>query len=146
MNQETLTYELPFRHVCYQSIYKKTPKHVAEWFKLRDEDSLYISVVTIAEMTDGIERLRASKKKARLQEFLIEMTDRLNNRLLLINTLIATDWEFLNSTLLKQGITTGVQDLYIAATARTHGMSIITLNEKHFIPTGVKVINPWKFV
>jgi predicted nucleic acid-binding protein len=34
-------------------------------------------------------------------------------------------------------------DILIAATALEHGLSVVTRNEKHFIPTGVPVVNPF---
>jgi toxin FitB len=34
-------------------------------------------------------------------------------------------------------------DLLIAATAITHGLTVVTRNVKHFEPTGVSVINPF---
>jgi len=35
-------------------------------------------------------------------------------------------------------------DLMIAATARLHGLTIATRNEKDFRPLGVDIINPFK--
>ena len=34
-------------------------------------------------------------------------------------------------------------DLLIAATALTHGLTIVTRNVKHFTPAGVTVVNPF---
>ena len=80
-----------------------------------------------------------------LQDFLNQLLERFNNRVLPINNLVAIEWGFLSSGLRKSGKSIGVQDLYIAATAKLHGMSVVTMNEKHFQATGVKIINPWKF-
>jgi toxin FitB len=37
-----------------------------------------------------------------------------------------------------------IRDGLIAATALLHGMTVITRNTTHFIPTGVPVLNPWQ--
>ena len=40
------------------------------WLADADEDRIYLSVVTIAEIRHGIERLPASRRRARLDEWL----------------------------------------------------------------------------
>ncbi len=42
---------------------KKIPQNVRNWFNSKNQDLFYISVITIAELWDGIERLPNSKKK-----------------------------------------------------------------------------------
>ena len=37
------------------------------------------------------------------------------------------------------------RDSIIAATALTHGMTIVTRNIDDFAPTGVEILNPWNF-
>jgi len=36
-------------------------------------------------------------------------------------------------------------DAFIAATAKTHGMTVVTRNTKDFEGAGVAVLNPWDF-
>lgn len=45
---------------------------------------------------------------------------------------------------LKKGHIVGVQDLYIAATAKSHGLSCVTRNMKDFQHTKIPLINPWE--
>ncbi len=35
-------------------------------------------------------------------------------------------------------------DLLIAATALEHGLTVVTRNLRHFVPTGVATLNPWR--
>ncbi len=44
----------------------------------------------------------------------------------------------------KKGITVGVQDLYIAATAQINTLSIVTLNLKDFKNINISILNPWE--
>ena len=44
----------------------------------------------------------------------------------------------------KAGVRMPVEDDYIAATARRHGLTIATGNEKDFKRPGLKVFNPFK--
>ena len=38
-----------------------------------------------------------------------------------------------------------VADAYIAATALTRQLTVVTRNVKHFAPTNVPIINPWEY-
>ncbi len=123
---------------------KEIPLSVKHWFESIDQDLFYISVVTIAELLDGIERLAPCKKKKDLENwFFGEVHSRFKDRILSIDDHVAKEWAFLNASLQKEGHNIGVQDLYIAATAKSHGFVIVTINTKDFYPTKVPIFNPW---
>lgn len=123
---------------------KKVPANVRHWFEDKDQSLFYISVVTVAEILDGIERLPASKKKMDLEDwFYGEVQARFIDRMISIDDHVAREWAFLNSSLQKKGITISVQDLYIAASARAHGFALVTLNVKDFHEIDIPIINPW---
>ena len=44
----------------------------------------------------------------------------------------------------RDGVTLGHADVLIAATALHHRTAVLTGNVKHFVPTGVVVVNPWQ--
>jgi len=60
------------------------------------------------------------------------------DRILPVDTPIARRWGQLCSR-----IGHGSADLLIAATALEHGLSVVTRNVRHFVPTGVVVENPF---
>ncbi len=123
----------------------KVPLKTQIWFESKNQDLFYISVVTIAELWDGIERLSPSKKKKDLEDwFYGDIYSRFKDMILSIDDRIAKEWGTMNSQLLKRGITLGVQDLYIAATAKSHGLELVTLNTKDFTEVGIPIINPWE--
>jgi predicted nucleic acid-binding protein len=123
---------------------KEIPVNVVEWFASKNEDSFLISAVTIAELMDGIERLKPSKKKRDLEGwFFGEVIDRFEGKILPIDANVAKTWGRLNANLRQKGIQMGVQDLYIAATAEVHALAILTTNIKHFKDLDLPVINPW---
>lgn len=123
---------------------KKVPPNAKRWFEDKDQNLFHISVVTVAEILDGIERLPESKKKMDLEDwFYGEVQARFNDRILPIDGHVAREWAFLNASLQKKGITVSVQDLYIAASARAHGFALITINVKDFQEMDIPVINPW---
>lgn len=125
------------------------PSSVREWFDTIDQDLFYISVVTIAELLDGIERLPQSKKKKDLENwFFGEVYSRFKDRIVAVDDHVAKEWAYLNAklnaSLQRKGHTVGVQDLYIAATAKSHGFAIVTRNVKDFQHTKIPLINPWE--
>lgn len=123
---------------------KKIPLQVADWFENKDEELFFISVVTIAELLDGIERLSASKKKRDLEDWLHgDVLSRFKDRILPIDEKVAKTWGLLSASLKNKGINVGIQDLYIAATARVNSLSIVTLNHKDFKDTDISIFNPW---
>lgn len=124
---------------------RNVPESVSQWFENIDQDLFFISAVTIAEILDGIERLPSSKKRQDLESwFFGEVYTRFKDRILPIDDHVAKEWAYLNAALQKNGHSVGVQDLYIAATAKSHGFSIVTLNIKDFHHTKIPIINPWK--
>ena len=60
-------------------------------------------------------------------------------RILPINTAIARRWGQLSTEIGHSGA-----DLMLAATALEHGMHVVTRNERHVLPTGVGVVNPFR--
>jgi len=123
---------------------KNVPEKAQGWFESKDPDLFYISVVTIAELWDGIQRLTKSKKKKDLEDwFYGEVHSRFKDRILSIDDVVAKEWGHLNALLKRKGITIGVQDLYIAAIAKSHGLALITLNTKDFQEIDLPLINPW---
>lgn len=124
---------------------KQVPDHVMKWFSDKSQDSFMMSAVTVAELLDGIERLKASKKKRDLEDwFFGDILVRFQGKILPIDENIAKAWGRLSAALRNKGISIGVQDLYLAATAQVHGLAIITTNIKHFNEAKISVINPWE--
>jgi toxin FitB len=60
-------------------------------------------------------------------------------RILPFTTNIALRWGRISARLGRDDI-----DLLIAATALEHGLTVVTRNTRHFIPTGVAVENPFE--
>lgn len=126
---------------------KEIPKSVQEWFSNKDESLFFLSVVTMAEIEDGIHRLSPSRKKTDLEDwFYGAFQGQFHDKILSIDSSIAKTWGQLNAKLMRKGINIGVQDLYIAATAIVHSLAIVTTNVKDFEPTNVVIFNPWNFI
>lgn len=108
-----------------------------------DPSDLFLSVITLGEITAGITKLPASKKRRELESWL-DLTQRhFADRILPITRDIAQRWGELTTRVAQSGRTLHMADGLIAATAFHHGLHILTRNTKDFRPTGVLLHTPW---
>jgi predicted nucleic acid-binding protein len=102
---------------------------------------LYLSVITIGELRQGVERIRHrgdDSQARRLERWLLQLTSDYADRILSIDEEVAQVWGRLRvpnpeNPLHKQ----------IAATALMHGFTVVSRNVGHYTPTGVAVSNPF---
>lgn len=116
---------------------------VKEVVKRLEDESLYISVLTVGEIAKGISLLGSSKKKQSLIEWLANLEIQFSNRILPIEVEIARLWGDLTASRQKTGIVIPAIDGLIAATALRHNMRVMTRNTKHFQASGAVVIDPF---
>ena len=109
---------------------------------LASED-LFVSVLSIGEIAKGIAVLKESKNRRALQSWLQTLERHYADRLLPIDLETSRIWGELTTAAQKMGRTIPASDGLIAATARRHGLHIMTRNIGDFEPAGVLVLNPW---
>ena len=127
--------------VIVSELRKKTPNaRVVRWVSSQHEDGLHLSVITLGEIERGIEKRRSDDPvfADALAAWLESLTRLYADRILPVTATIARRWGRLSVQLGHDGA-----DVLIAATALTHGLTVITRNASHFKPTGVSVINPF---
>jgi hypothetical protein len=114
------------------------------WLAEADEDALFLSVVTLAELRHGIARMTVGARQRRLQNWLRdELPDRFDRRILPIDLAVALVWGDVTAGCAAVGRSIGAMDAFIAATARVHGLKLVTRNVADFERTAVTVLNPW---
>jgi toxin FitB len=115
------------------------------WLDEVDEDRTYLSVITLGELRKGVDRLAGGRRRDRLDQWLTsELPGRFGERMLPVDAAIADEWGRLLAQAEKAGTPVGGTDGLIAATAKVHGLHIVTRNVRHFRHTGVEVISPWR--
>jgi toxin FitB len=117
---------------------------VVAWLAETDEDCVFVSVVTLAELRYGIERMAAGNRRRRLDVWLRhELPLRFEGRVLSIDVAIADAWGKIVARSEALGRPIGVADGFIAATVEVHGLTLVTRNASDFAPTLKAVVNPW---
>ena len=115
------------------------------WIEERDEESLYLSALTLGEIRQGIEAARADRKKrAKLEHALADFRARFSGRVLNVDGIVAETWGEINGRARARGTPVSAIDGLIAATAIAHRLVVVTGNARHFAPTGADVLNPFR--
>jgi len=122
----------------------KGDSKVIQWFNETPDYELFLSVLTIAEIRKGIEKLKDSSKKDVLTTWLqTELDERFKNRILSFGISEAMIWGKLTARMENKGIKLPIIDSMIAAIALSKNAILVTRNTKDFEATGVKLLNPW---
>lgn len=108
------------------------------------DDDLFISVISVGEIVKGIALLDAGRRKRDLQSWLQILERDYAARILPVDREAAHIWGELTATAQRDGKIISASDGLIAATARRHGLHVMTRNVADFEPTGVMLINPWE--
>ncbi|WP_446811555.1 type II toxin-antitoxin system VapC family toxin [Methylomonas sp. 2BW1-5-20] len=113
---------------------------VKQWFASVDGKSLYLSVLVIGEVRNGIERLRRRDPAAaeNLDRWLSKVENDMAGRILPVTTPIADRWGQLNAP-----DPLPVIDSLLAATALEHDLTLVTRNVDDVQRSGVKLLNPF---
>jgi predicted nucleic acid-binding protein len=113
------------------------------WMESTDEDRIFISVVTLAELHYGVERMPAGRRRNRLEGWLQhELPLRFESRILPVDTGVAEAWGRTVSRSEAVGRPIGVIDAFLAATAETYELTLVTRNVSDFSQFKA-VLNPW---
>src|SRR5213079_1720409 len=106
---------------------------------------LYISVVTLAEIRFGIELVKDAARRVELNEWLEHnLRPMFEGRVLEIDEDVLLKWRLLVEDGRKRGHTFAQPDLFIAATALHHGLTIVSRDTSEYQMANVPVLNPWK--
>jgi toxin FitB len=118
--------------------------NVVRWLASMDDDQVYLSVVTFAEIRQGIYEMPSGRRRDSLESWLEgDLSLRFEGRILNVDLAVAEAWAALMAQSAKTGFNLNVMDVFIAATAKVYAATLATRNTKHFAKLDVALANPW---
>lgn len=120
-------------------------ERVRRWLNAVPSERVFVSVVTIGEIEQGIAHLGATARAAELGLWLQRtILPAFESRLLLVDLPVATLWGRMCGEALRRGRPLALVDSLVAATARVHRLTVVTRNVADFEALGVSLLNPWE--
>jgi predicted nucleic acid-binding protein len=115
--------------------------HVARWYASVGDEELYLSVLVLGEIRTGIELARAKDPdKARaLETWLRGLEQQFSDRVFAIDRDVTDQWGRMRAV---RPIPT--VDGLLAATAKVHGLTLVTRNAPDVAGLGASVKNPFE--
>ena len=116
-------------------------RNVASWYEKIDDAGLYLSVLIIGEIRQGIERVRLKDRAQAnaLESWLIAVDKAFGERILPVDRAVANEWGRLNASRPLPVI-----DGLLAATAKIHRMTLVTRSTADIVDLDVHVLNPFE--
>lgn len=117
---------------------------VVAWLDAQPLETLFLSVVTVAELRYGVARLpNGRRRKALVERLETQVLPAFASRILAFDLPATQAYADLMAKAQAAGQPIGMADGLIAAIARTHGMTVATRDTAPFAAAGVSVIDPW---
>jgi toxin FitB len=120
---------------------RSQPDHAVADFLERDD--LFISVVSVYEIYEGILNRDYGRKKVELFAWFETLRTEWRESILVVDETAAIKWAEIVQRLKNRNRIIDAEDILIAATAAAHGLKVATRNVKHFEHCGVEVFNPF---
>jgi hypothetical protein len=114
---------------------------VRAWFESASEEELHLSALVLGELRRGVERMRTKDPVSAeaLHDWLTDVVSVHAARILPVTHEVAECWGRMG---IEQPLP--VIDALLGATARVHGLTVVTRNEKDLTRTGAVVLNPFR--
>lgn len=117
---------------------------VIRWLNRQDAAKLFITTVTIAEVTYGLESMPDGRRRAKLERgFERLISGGFRGRVLALDEASAREYGVLMGRRKRLGHPMSVLDGLIAAVTRTHGMALATRNTRDFDDCSLDLIDPF---
>jgi predicted nucleic acid-binding protein len=130
---------------CISEAVRLRPEpNVVRWLENPEEQSLYLSVLTLGEIRKGLVNVPQGQRYAQLETWLnVELRERFAGRILSVDAGVAERWGVLIGEAKRTGKAIPVVDSILAATALHHDLTVVTRNVADFQLAQVAVVNPW---
>lgn len=128
--------------VISELVKRKPAVRVVSWIGSQREADLFLSVMTVGEIEEGVAAMPQDEKRAHLLAWVRRtLPARFAGRLLPVDLRVAAAWGEMRGRVRQ---TLPVVDGLLAATAQVHGLTIATRNMADFRRFQASVFNPWE--
>jgi predicted nucleic acid-binding protein len=116
---------------------------IAGWLDEVDEDLIFLSVVSLAEIRFGVERLAPGRRRSRLDQWLrAELPERFEGRIVPVDGQVADACGRLRARARQAGRGLGAMDALIGATCLACDLVLATRNLGDFDGLGIELHAP----
>ena len=115
---------------------------VSTWFADVESREIFLSVLVVGEIRQGIDRLRRRRDRKQadvIEKWLLQLKDDFSERLLPVSLRVAERWGRLNATRPLP-----VVDGLLAATAIEYELTLVTRESRAFADSGARLLDPWR--
>ncbi len=128
-------------NVISEGVSKAPEAKVLAWLETHTEECA-LSSLSLGEIWKGIHLLPTGKRKTALMRWADGVASDFSSVTLALDSDVLRVWAKLCAKHEAKGNNLRVMDSLFAATAISHGLTLVTRNTKHF-PPEVPVLNPW---
>lgn len=133
--------------VILELVSKTADRNVQAFIDGIEPENVFISAITMGELSRSVEKLPESTKKTRFVDWLHnDLMLRFSGRILAIDASLMITWGKLTARLEQEGRELSAVLSLILALAVHNNCIFVTRNAEGFKGTGIKTINPWKEV
>jgi toxin FitB len=130
--------------VISELISKQPNQAVIDFVDAIDQENLYLSVITIGELTKAIHKVADPIRKRKLAMWMEEeLLTRFEGNIIPLDHEVMFRWGEITARLEKSGTQLPAIDSMIVAIVLTHRLSLVTASQDDFEKTGIQIVNPW---
>lgn len=131
-------------NVLSETLKPRPDPRVTTWFANQSPGDLFLSSISLGELTRGAYSAKEKSKRERLARWVEDdLTAQFQGRILPFDQDAAVLWGRIMGDGDKTGHPKSMADAQIAAVARRYGLTLVTRNAKDFKSMGVTLVNPW---
>jgi len=127
-------------NVLSEATKPKPQPRVIQWLRA-NEDEIAVDPIILGEIRFGIYLLSAGARRRQLERWFGRGVEKMH--CLPWQAATGLRWAKLLAELRASGRSMPIKDSLIAATALVHGLILVTHNQRDFMKSGVKIIDPF---
>lgn len=130
----------------FSALMRSTPEPlVVDWLNAQPSESIWTTSVCVFEIMYGLSTMASGKRQQALQEaFKQALQQDMEGRMLDFDEAAAREAATISAKLRADRRPVEIRDVQVAGIVAARRGTLATRNTKHFIDTGVSLINPWE--